>query len=88
MASPLNTYGTVLTHRSCSCTLLTSAVTPLQDIVEGKDSFTVTADAPGFSPDDIAVEMSEGTLTISGNRKEEQTEEKDGKVRLSVTGGH
>jgi len=41
----------------------------------------VTADAPGFSPDDIAVEMNEGTLTISGNRKEEKTEERDGKVR-------
>jgi len=50
------------------------------DIIEGKDSFTIRADAPGFSPDDIAVEMHEGSLTISGNKKEEKTEEKDGKV--------
>jgi hypothetical protein len=53
---------------------------PLQDIVEGKDSFTIHADAPGFTPEDISVEMNEGTLTISGKRQDEKTEEHEGKV--------
>lgn len=52
-----------------------------QDVVESADAFTLHADAPGFNPEDISVEMNDGTLTISGKRKEEKTEEKEGKVR-------
>lgn len=50
------------------------------DIVETKDSFNITADAPGFTPDDIQVEMNEGTLTIKGKKQEEKVDEKEGKV--------
>jgi hypothetical protein len=56
----------------------------LQDIVETPAAFELHCDAPGFSPDDVAVEMNEGVITISGKRKEEKREEKDGKVRLGV----
>eukprot|EP00877_Chromochloris_zofingiensis_P013131 jgi/Chrzof1/8071/UNPLg00116.t1 len=51
------------------------------DITETKDSFVVTADAPGFHPEDIQVELHDGALMISGKRKQEK-EEKDpeGKV--------
>lgn len=51
------------------------------DIIETKDAFEVTADAPGFDPSDITVQMHEGTLTISGNRKDEK-EEKDTEGRV------
>eukprot|EP00878_Enallax_costatus_P001164 GHUV01001305.1.p1 GENE.GHUV01001305.1~~GHUV01001305.1.p1 ORF type:complete len:164 (+),score=32.59 GHUV01001305.1:211-702(+) len=50
------------------------------DIVETKDKFMLQADAPGFSPDDISVEMNEGVLTVSGKRQEEKVDEKEGKV--------
>lgn len=50
------------------------------DIVETKDSYQLHADAPGFSPQDINVEMHEGVLTVSGKRKEEKVDEKEGKV--------
>uniref|UniRef100_A0A383W5E9 SHSP domain-containing protein n=1 Tax=Tetradesmus obliquus TaxID=3088 RepID=A0A383W5E9_TETOB len=50
------------------------------DIIETKDAFELHCDAPGFSPADISVEMSEGMLTISGKRKEEKQEEREGKV--------
>ncbi|WIA15833.1 hypothetical protein OEZ85_012588 [Tetradesmus obliquus] len=50
------------------------------DIVETPAAFELHCDAPGFSPDDISVEMNEGVMTISGKRKEEKREEKDGKV--------
>jgi len=50
------------------------------DIVETKDSYMLQADAPGFSPADINVEMNEGVLTVSGKRKEEKVDEKEGKV--------
>lgn len=55
----------------------------LQDIVESKDAFSITADAPGFTPDDIHVEMNNGTLTIRGKRQEEKVDEKEGKVSSS-----
>ena len=48
--------------------------------MESNNAFTIHADAPGFTPDDISVEMNEGTLTISGKRKEEKQEEREGKV--------
>jgi hypothetical protein len=53
----------------------------LQDIVETPAALELHCDAPGFSPDDVSVEMNEGVITISGKRKEEKREEHDGKVR-------
>lgn len=57
-----------------------SAVGHPMDIVETEGAFKVRADAPGFNPSDISVEMNEGTLTISGRRKEEKVQEHEGKV--------
>jgi hypothetical protein len=56
------------------------AVHHLQDIVETPTAFELHCDAPGFSPDDVSVEMNEGVITISGKRKEEKQEEHEGKV--------
>jgi len=50
------------------------------DIVETPAAFELHCDAPGFSPDDVSVEMNEGVITISGKRKEEKKEEHEGKV--------
>ncbi|KAF8062724.1 Heat shock 22 kDa protein [Scenedesmus sp. PABB004] len=50
------------------------------DIIETKDAFELHTDAPGFTPDDISVQMHEGVLTISGNRKEERVEKDGDKV--------
>jgi HSP20 family protein len=59
------------------------------DIVETKDAFELHADAPGFTPEDINVQMQDGVLTISGKRQEEKHEEQGGKVvrreRFSTT---
>ncbi|KAF6260152.1 HSP20-like chaperone [Scenedesmus sp. NREL 46B-D3] len=52
----------------------------LQDIVETPAAFELHCDAPGFTPKDINVEMNEGVITVSGKRKEEKQEEKEGKV--------
>jgi hypothetical protein len=56
------------------------AIHRLQDIVETPAAFELHCDAPGFSPDDVSVEMNEGVITISGKRKEEKQEEHEGKV--------
>ncbi len=39
------------------------------DIVETPTAFHLHADAPGMTPEEVKVELHEGTLTISGSRK-------------------
>src|SRR3990167_1844953 len=51
--------------------------TPRADIVEKAKDVRVKADLPGLTENDIKVELNDGYLTITGERKEEK-EEKDG----------
>ncbi len=48
---------------------------PSVDIKETKDDFVLTAEVPGMSKDDIKINISENTLTIKGEKKEEKKEE-------------
>jgi len=43
--------------------------TPASDIVENNDGFTITLDVPGFTKDDLKVNVHEGVLNVSGERK-------------------
>ena len=52
---------------------------PEVDITEEKDRIIVTADLPGMKQEEIAVEVSDGVLTIQGERKRE-SETKDAKT--------
>jgi|SRR5271157_2073411 HSP20 family protein len=47
---------------------------PRVDIVEEKDTYKITADMPGLDKKDISVEVKNGVLAISGEKKEEKTE--------------
>ncbi len=47
---------------------------PRVDIVEEKDTYKITADMPGLDKKDITVEVKNGVLAISGEKKEEKTE--------------
>ena len=67
---------------------------PALDVQEDKDNFTVRVDLPGFKREDIEVSLEDGTLTISGERKEETvnegtevhvTERYTGKFARSIT---
>lgn len=42
------------------------------DIKETDDAVTVTASVPGFKPEEISVDISNGTLTIRGETKSER----------------
>lgn len=44
------------------------------DVQETADSIVVRASMPGFKPDDISVELSQGVLTIRGESREEREE--------------
>jgi HSP20 family protein len=52
---------------------------PEVDITEEKDRILVKADLPGMRQEEISVEVSDGVLTIKGERKRE-TESKEGKT--------
>ncbi|KXZ47812.1 hypothetical protein GPECTOR_32g424 [Gonium pectorale] len=46
-----------------------TTITMPMDIIETPQAFELHADTPGMTPDDIKVELHEGVLTLSGNRK-------------------
>lgn len=55
---------------------------PAMDLVETADHFVLRADLPGLSEEDVNIEVEERVLTISGERKAEHTENKDGYHRV------
>lgn len=54
---------------------------PPVDIHETDGAFVCTADLPGLSKDDIEVTVEDGTLTISGERTFENTENEKAQLR-------
>jgi HSP20 family protein len=50
-------------------------VMPAVDIAENEGNVLVTAELPGMKKDDVDVDLSEGILTISGEKKEETERE-------------
>jgi HSP20 family protein len=52
------------------------------DLVESEEHFVLRADLPGMSEEDVNIEVEERVLTISGERKAEQAESKDGYHRV------
>jgi HSP20 family protein len=60
---------------------------PAMDLVETEDHYVLTADLPGLSESDINLEFEGDVLTLSGERKAEQTERKEGFYRLERSTG-
>ena len=44
---------------------------PAVDILESKDAYLIRAELPGMKKDDFNLEVNDGTLTLSGERKAE-----------------
>jgi HSP20 family protein len=60
---------------------------PAMDLVETEDHYVLTADLPGLGQEDISLEFDGDVLTLSGERKAEQTERKDGYYRIERASG-
>jgi len=60
---------------------------PAVDIIEEKDRFVLRADIPGVERDAIDVSMDDGVLSVSGERRREQSDEFDGLQRLERADG-
>lgn len=60
---------------------------PAVDIVESDGRFVIRADLPGMDPDDVDVEVLDGTLRITGERRSERRSEDAGVARLERSYG-
>ena len=60
---------------------------PAMDLVEADDHFVLTADLPGLSEGDVAIEVQDNTLTISGERKAEHESRERGWYRVERSFG-
>ncbi len=60
---------------------------PAMDLVETKGHFILRADLPGLSEADVKVELEDNVLTISGERRSEQEEHREGFYRIERASG-
>ena len=55
---------------------------PAMDLVETEDHLVLRADLPGLSEDDVAIEVKDNVLTVSGERRAEHEEKSEGFYRV------
>ena len=60
---------------------------PAIDLVENEHEYVLRADLPGLSENDINVELANDVLTVSGERKSEHEERKQGYYRVERSSG-
>jgi HSP20 family protein len=55
---------------------------PAMDLVETDEHFVLRADLPGMDENDVKIELEDGALTISGERKAEHESSSEGYYRV------
>jgi len=60
---------------------------PAVDIKEETNSYTIHADVPGIKPEDIDISLEDDVLTIRGERKFDNEEDKEGYRRIERVRG-
>jgi HSP20 family protein len=60
---------------------------PAMDLVENEGDYVLRADLPGVSEEDVDIEVKDNVLTISGQRKSEHEQGKDGFRRVERSYG-
>jgi HSP20 family protein len=60
---------------------------PAMDLVEAGDHLVLRADLPGMEKDDVEIEVKDGILTVSGERKAEHEEKSEGFYRAERSFG-
>ena len=60
---------------------------PPVDLVEAEDHFVLKADLPGLTEGDVNIEVQDGTLTISGERRAEHEQREKGWYRIERSFG-
>jgi HSP20 family protein len=54
---------------------------PQIEVLQNNGHFTVRAELPGLTKDDVKIEVTDNVLTLSGERKEEKEEKREGFYR-------
>lgn len=52
-------------------------VSPAMELVECDGSYSISAELPGIAPENIEIKLSDGMITIRGEKSEEKKEEKE-----------
>jgi HSP20 family protein len=60
---------------------------PAMDLVETEGEFVLRADLPGLSEEDVNIELEDNVLTVSGERKSEHEDRKEGFYRVERSYG-
>ena len=60
---------------------------PSMDLVETDEHFVLRADLPGVAEEDVAIELEDNVLTVSGERKAEHEEKREGFYRMERSFG-
>ena len=60
---------------------------PAMDLVEADDHFILKADLPGLGEEDVAIEVQDNVLTISGERRTEREQNDRGWMRVERSFG-
>jgi HSP20 family protein len=60
---------------------------PAMDLVETDEHFVLRADLPGLSEEDVSIELEDNVLTVSGERKTEHEEKREGFYRVERSFG-
>jgi len=55
---------------------------PAMDLLETEDHFVLRADLPGMTESDVNIEVEDNVLTVSGERKAEHEENREGFYRV------
>jgi HSP20 family protein len=58
---------------------------PAVDVLENEKGYVVKADIPGYTKDEIDITLDNNVLTIRGEKKQEETEEKSNYIRKERT---
>jgi HSP20 family protein len=60
---------------------------PAMDLVETEAEFVLRADLPGLTEKDVNIELEDNVLTVSGERKTERQDRKEGYYRVERASG-
>jgi HSP20 family protein len=60
---------------------------PAMDLVETDEDFVLRSDLPGLSEEDVNIELEDNVLTVSGERKSEHEDHKEGYYRVERASG-
>ncbi len=82
-----STFFDTPTHGAGNGTALRRWI-PAMDLVETDEHFVLRADLPGLSEDDVSIELEDNVLTISGERKAEHEDRKEGYYRVERAYGN